>query len=46
MYILKQLLPLSYYSNFEENGANIIMTWKMWFGKCFKIRKYEIKREL
>ena len=46
MYYLKQLFPLSYNSRFIENGKMIVMTWNMCFGKCFKVRKYEIRREL
>ena len=46
MYYLKQLFPFSYNSRFVENGKTIVMTWKMWFWKCFKVKKYEVRREI
>lgn len=35
---LKQLLPLTYRSNYRDaNGNKHFTVWNMWFGKCFNI---------
>ena len=38
----KQLLPLKFESKYIENGAQKLTLWKMWFGKCYNIRTYNI----
>lgn len=35
---LKQLLPLTYRSKYQDSEGNKHFTvWRMWFGKCFNI---------
>lgn len=43
---LKQLLPLTYRSICESEGKNYFCVWKMWFGKCYNIERYEIKNTI
>ena len=42
IWLIKQLFPFDYYSYYKENGKNRISTWKMIFGKCYNIKKYEV----
>ena len=46
MWYLKQLLPLMYVSKYKEDGKEYVSVWRMWFGKCFSHRKFEIKEEV
>lgn len=46
VYYLKQLLMLDYYSCFTEGENKVVMTWSMWFGKCYNIKKYIVKEEI
>jgi hypothetical protein len=39
---LKQLLPLTYRTTYKENGKEYFSVWKMWFGRCYDVEKYEI----
>ena len=39
---LKQLLPLSYRTRCRVEGKPYFVTWKMWFGRCFKVEGYEV----
>ena len=34
---LKQLLPLTYRTAYEQNGKKHFAVWKMWLGRCYKI---------
>ena len=41
IYILKQLLPLTYYSMYRvQNGVRELAIWTQWFGKPFNIKRY------
>jgi hypothetical protein len=40
---LKQLFPLKYDTEYSENGKNYVTIWKMWLGRCFSIKKYELR---
>ena len=40
---LKQILPLTYVSEYINNDKKFVTIWKMWFGRCFNIRTFEIK---
>ena len=42
LWLIKQLLPLDYYSRYEKDGKKMISTWKMLFGKCYNIRTNEL----
>lgn len=38
LWYLKQLLPLTYRSHFEDiNGNKHFVVWNMWFGRCFNV---------
>ena len=39
---VKQLLPLTYVSEYIENGKKKLTVWKMWFGKCFSIKTWSV----
>ncbi|MDQ0427684.1 hypothetical protein QOZ98_000509 [Planomicrobium stackebrandtii] len=39
---LKQLLPLTYRTHYEEGGVRHFTVWKMWFGRSFAIDDYII----
>lgn len=38
----KQMLPLTYVSEYSTNGQKYISVFKMWFGKCFSVRTWAI----
>lgn len=42
MWHLRQLLPLGYVTTYGEGGKRYVSTWKMWFGRCFAIRRWRI----
>ena len=42
IWYLKQLMPLTYRTTYEQNGKKIFCGWNMWFGRCFNIERYEI----
>ena len=41
-WLFKQLLPLSYWTKYEEDGKKYFTIWNMWFGKCYNEIKFEI----
>ena len=43
LWYVKQLLPLTYRSHYEEKGKPVFHVWQMWFGVCFNQEKYYIK---
>ena len=43
IWFIKQLFPLDYYSRYRNNNKEMISTWRMLFGKCYNIKKYEIR---
>lgn len=42
IWYIKQLFPLTYISNYRENGSDKLTIWKMWFGRSYRIRDYWI----
>jgi len=42
LWYLKQLFPLKYHTEYGKNGKWYVTVWRMWFGRCFKIQKWEI----
>lgn len=34
---VKQLLPLTYRTEYKAQGEKHFAVWKMWFGRCYKI---------
>jgi hypothetical protein len=42
IWYLKQLFPFLYITTFTEEGKRKLCIWRMWFGKSFKIRYWEI----
>jgi hypothetical protein len=34
---LKQLLPLTYRTEYGQDGKQHFVVWKMFFGRCYKI---------
>lgn len=39
---IKQTLPLHYESRFKEDGKSILCQWRMWLGRCFNVRSWEL----
>lgn len=39
---VKQLVPLKYDTTYGENDKRYVSVWRMWFGRCFAIKTYEI----
>lgn len=37
LWYLKQLLPLTYRSQYGEGGQERFCVWRMWLGRCFAI---------
>lgn len=42
----KQLLPLTYVSNYGDAEGQKVCVWRMWFGRCFDIRTWLVERQL
>jgi hypothetical protein len=38
----KQLLPLTYRTDYAKNDKKYFCVWNMWFGKCFNIKTIEM----
>lgn len=39
---LRQLLPLSYISEYRADGKRKVTYWRMWFGRCFSVRTWVV----
>lgn len=39
---LKQLLPLTYMSEYKQNDKRRLCIWKMWMGRCFSVRHFDL----
>lgn len=37
LWYLKQLLPLTYRTTYEQDGKPHFTVWKMWMGRCYNI---------
>lgn len=44
IWYLKQLLPLRYESVYLEGGKKMLCIWRMWFGRCFNVRYFELAK--
>ena len=42
MWYLKQLLPLTYVSRFMQDGKRRLCVWRMWLGRCFNVRYFDL----
>ena len=42
IWFLKQLLPLTYRSEYQEGRKKVFAVWNMWFGKVFNLDAYFI----
>lgn len=40
---LKQLLPLQYITEYRDADHYWLCIWRMWFGRCFNVKYYELK---
>jgi len=40
IWYLKQLLPLKYKTEYIEGGQRYFEEWRMWFGRCFNIKRF------
>jgi len=45
IWYLKQLLPLTYVTTFTENGRRRLCIWRMWWGRSFAIRYFDLAAE-
>lgn len=43
LFIIKQLLPLTYYTKYRVQDTKELAIWTQWFGKPFNIKRYELK---
>ena len=41
-WILKQLIPLTYWTKYKEGDEQYFEIWSMWFGKCYNSVRFEI----
>lgn len=39
---VKQLLPLTYWTRYEQSGEHRFVIWRMWFGRCFDVTDVRI----
>lgn len=43
IYILKQILPLTYYTKYRvQTGTKELAIWTQWFGKAFNIKRFTL----
>lgn len=43
IYILKQILPLTYYTKYRvQIGTKELAIWTQWFGKPFNIKRFTL----
>ena len=42
IWYLKQLFPLCYNTEYIANNKKMVSTWKMWLGRCYGVREYEV----
>lgn len=40
---LKQLLPLTYRSNYSVDGKRQFAVWNMWLGRCYNVTRVNVK---
>lgn len=43
LFIIKQLLPLTYYTKYRVQDNKELAIWTQWFGKPFNIKRFELK---
>jgi hypothetical protein len=43
LWYVKQLFPLKYDTVYGENGNRYCAIWRMWFGRCYGIKRYEVR---
>ena len=43
IWYLKQLVPLTYVSTYIEDEQKKISIWKMFLGRCYSIKVYDLK---
>lgn len=42
-FMLKQLLPLIYVSNYRSDGKKYLTVWRQWLFKPFNVSTYEVR---
>lgn len=42
LFLIKQIFPLTYISNYRADGKKYLTIWKQWFCKPFNVRTYQI----
>jgi hypothetical protein len=42
VWALKQLLPFGYCSEYGTNGRKEVAVWRMWMGRCFAVRRWQV----
>lgn len=42
IWILKQLLPLTYISEYSASGHREVAAWHMWFGHAYDIKRWTV----
>lgn len=43
IWYLKQLLPPTYVTTLTENGQRRLCIWRMWWGRSFDVRYFDLK---
>ena len=43
-WLLKQLLPLTYWTTYTEEDVKYFEIWKMWFGRCYDKTRFQIAK--
>jgi hypothetical protein len=44
MWYLKQFFPFTYRSHYKIGKRRMFSVWRMWFGRCFAVETFEVKR--
>jgi hypothetical protein len=40
--LLKTLIPVTLYSQYSTNGHREVAVWRMWFGKSYDVKRWEV----
>jgi len=43
IWYLRQLFPLTYVSTYIEDGQEKLSIWRMFLGKCYSVKVYNLK---
>ena len=42
IWMVKQIFPVMYVSTYKQEDKKKLSIWRMWLGRCYNIRNYEL----